>query len=301
MTKALKEEVEKLENEENAAAENEVIDDYNINSSEDIAKNDFDAESSDNDDVSDQGDDSENKEDVIIDADNDEEQEKERKKEEYRRRVQQKKEQSKQASAFYLQQQSFDEQQASQSQENNLTDDDRELLQQLRQERDRQIRALQLEQGIQAGKRELEGYEKEYIEIFPEYKNDVEMALDFTKLRLVNSGMSEQEAQKQVEREKVLLADRAVAQGRDPVEAIHDEAKQIVKTFEAFSEQIGYTKNAAKTNLQAIREAAKPNAMSGGAGKGSSAVKRGFDDLEHDELDNLTFGQMRAMKEKGEF
>ena len=54
------------------------------------------------------------------------------------------------------------------------------------------------------------------------------------------------------------------------MEAVYNEAKEILSIFDKFAEMKGYKKvdGAPKTNLQAIREINKPNAMSGSAGKG---------------------------------
>jgi UDP-N-acetyl-D-mannosaminouronate:lipid I N-acetyl-D-mannosaminouronosyltransferase len=138
---------------------------------------------------------------------------------------------------------------------------------------------------IKQAERELQSYEKEYTEAFPDYEDSVKKAIELTKLRLVAEGMDEADAIQYLNREKVLLADRAVAAGLDPVEAIHKEAKTILSTFEQFAELNGYvkaeSKEKPKTNLQALREASKPNAMTGG--KPASAVKHNFD--EEDDMD----------------
>lgn len=149
------------------------------------------------------------------------------------------------------------------------------------------------EQNIKGAEAELVKLEGEFKVAYPDYEDKVNQAIKLTKTRLVNDGMSELEAEQQLKREKVLLADRAAARGEDPVEAVYNEAKSILSIFEQFAEEMGYKKEKKKkTNLQALREASKPNAMSGGAGKGATAARKTFEDLEGGEVDDLTIGQM---------
>lgn len=122
---------------------------------------------------------------------------------------------------------------------------------------------------------------------YPDYEEKVNNAIEFAKIRLMSNGMSEDEASESLRFEKTLLADRAVSEGKDPLQAIYEEAESINSSFELFAEKMGYTKGKAKTNLQAQREASKPNPMGSGAGKGSNAVTRKFDELGDDDLEEI--------------
>jgi len=153
-------------------------------------------------------------------------------------------------------------------------------------------RQQQFQQSIKSAEAELTQLEGEFKVAYPDYEDKVSQAIKLTKSRLVNSGMSELEAEQQLKQEKILLADRAAARGEDPVEAVYNEAKSILGVFEQFAEEMGYTKGKKKTNLQALREASKPNAMSGGTGKGATAARKTFEDLESDEVDELSIGQL---------
>lgn len=148
------------------------------------------------------------------------------------------------------------------------------------------------ERNIKQAEVELTSLEGEFKVAYPDYEDKVNQAIKLTKYRLVEQGMSEAEAEQVLRREKVLLADKAAAAGKDPVEAVYNEAKTILKVFEKFAEEAGYTKGKKKTNLQALREASRPNAMSGGAGKGATAARKTFDDMEGDEIDELSIGQL---------
>lgn len=148
------------------------------------------------------------------------------------------------------------------------------------------------ERNIKQAEVELTGLEGEFKVAYPDYEDKVNQAIKLTKYRLIEQGMGETEAEQVLRREKVLLADRAAAQGKDPVEAVYNEAKTILTVFEKFAEDMGYTKGKKKTTLQALREVSKPNAMSGGAGKGATAARKTFDDMEGDEIDELSIGQL---------
>lgn len=150
----------------------------------------------------------------------------------------------------------------------------------------------EFEGKIKQAEVELTNLEGEFKVAYPDYEDKVNQAIKLTKYRLIEEGYSEARAEAELKREKVLLADRAAAQGKDPVEAVYNEANKILKIFEKFAEENGYTKGKKKTNLQALREAAKPNAMSGGAGKGATAARKTFDDMEGDEVDELSIGQL---------
>lgn len=150
----------------------------------------------------------------------------------------------------------------------------------------------QYNQQIEAAGHELTNLEAEFREAYPDYDKKVDQAMRLTKMRLVDQGMGEAEAEAMLRREKILLADRAAATGGDPVEAVYNEANTILNVFEKFAEEMGYQKKKTKTNLQAIRETVKPNAMSGGAGKGATAMKKTFDDLAKEEVDGVSIGDM---------
>jgi len=162
---------------------------------------------------------------------------------------------------------------------------------------ERQIR--QYEQSIKQAGKELEALETPFKEAFTDYDDVVSEALELSKLRMMKQGVSENEANAYLDREKVLLADRAASQGKDPVEAVYQEAKDIVGLFEDYAERKGYVRKDGKpkTNLQAMREMSKPNAMSGGAGKGATATKKEYDDLDLEQTKEVTLGQML----KGEY
>ncbi len=160
----------------------------------------------------------------------------------------------------------------------------------------RQERAgRQFEENIKTAEKELTQLETPFKEAFTDYDEVVKDALELTRLRMVKQGYTDGEAADYLRREKVLLADRAAAEGKDPVEAVYKEAKDILGVFDEYAESKGYimTKGKPKTNLQAMREINKPNAMSGGAGRGATATKTGFDDMDDlDEIGEVTIGQM---------
>lgn len=146
----------------------------------------------------------------------------------------------------------------------------------------------QYQQAVKQAERELETLEKDFKEAFNDYDDVVKQALDLTKARLVGQGMSESEADDYLRREKVMIADRAAAAGKDPVEAVYNEAKGIVSWLDEYVQSQGYVKQDGgkkKTNLQKMRELSKPNAMNGG--RGAAAAKREFDDLGDDDLDEI--------------
>lgn len=144
-----------------------------------------------------------------------------------------------------------------------------------------------------AATKELKALEKDFKEAFDDYDDVVEFAVQSTVKRLVAQGLDEDDALEKVQTEKLMLADRAAAQGRDPVQAIYDEAIGIKNWMDSVAEEMGYVRGEKvngkkpKTNLQAMREASKPNAMTGGTGKGTTATKRTFDDLGDDDLEEI--------------
>jgi hypothetical protein len=169
------------------------------------------------------------------------------------------------------------------------TDDaDKQAIEYIKQLQKQQV----FERNIKQAEVELTGLEGEFKVAYPDYEDKVNQALKLTKYRLVQEGMGEAEAEQLLKREKVLLADKAASRGEDPVEAVYKEAKAILNVFEKYAEDMGYTKGKKKTNLQALREVSKPNAMSGGAGKGAAAARKTYDDMEGDEVDDLTLEQL---------
>jgi len=146
---------------------------------------------------------------------------------------------------------------------------------------------------------ELNSLEEEFKLAFTDYDDVVSTALDITIDRMVQGGMSRRQAEEILRFEKLKIADAAAAKGQDPVEAVYKEGKAIVDWFESYAKKLGYektgkqpTKEKSLTAKAALREAAKPNAISGG--KSATAVARDFDDLE--DVSNLTIGQMMAGK-----
>jgi DNA-binding IscR family transcriptional regulator len=156
---------------------------------------------------------------------------------------------------------------------------------------------LERQDMINSAKRELATLEKPFIEAYPDYTDKVNTAVEFTKMNLMKSGMSEAQALEQIEYQKVMLADAAVRQGRDPVEAVYNEAGNITSIIDEFAKQRGYVKPDNKTNLQKKRELSKPNAVKGG--RGTRAVQKGLMDDGNDELDNMSLGDMLKAKKAG--
>jgi hypothetical protein len=158
---------------------------------------------------------------------------------------------------------------------------------------------IQRKEIINSAKQELSALEKDFVEAYPDYTDAVNDAIEFAKINLMNQGLSEAQALERIEYEKVMTADRAAALGKDPVEAVYKEAQNISKLLETFAEKKGYVKQGVKkkTNLQKQRELSKPNAITGG--KGSAAIKKKLTDVDNDELDNMTLGQMLAAKRSG--
>lgn len=159
----------------------------------------------------------------------------------------------------------------------------------LKQEMAQIIREQKFNKALAQAEKELTALEGEYSEAYDDYNDTLKQAVEITKFRLMEQGFSESEADAYVKREKVLLADLAASQGKDPVEAVHKEAQIIVRGFEKFAEANGYIKpEDKKTNLQKMREISKPNAMTGGAGKSAQAAKKTFDEMDDlEEIDNV--------------
>ena len=149
-------------------------------------------------------------------------------------------------------------------------------------------RRQQYQTNIKQAEKELNGLEVEFKEAFTDYDEVVNDALELTKMRLVADGVPSGEADDYLREKKVLIADEAAARGEDPVEAVYKEGKAIISVFDAYAEKKGYAVNGKpKTNLQTIRELNKPNAMTGGAGRGATAAKTTFDDLGDDDLEEI--------------
>lgn len=217
----------------------------------------------------------ENSEDSDTQEEDEEEKEKLRKQEEYRERQKKKREEEQQRKAEKVVQ---DE-----------AGDDREI-----EELKQMAREQKFTRMVNQAEQELIQLEKPFKEAFTDYDDVVSNALAFTKIRLTADGMTESQADAYLRQEKVLLADRAAAQGLDPVEAVYNEAKSIMSTVDKFAEQMGYTKGRPKTNLQAVKEMSKPNAFSGGVGKGAKN-QIGFNDMgdeDLDDIDNFTLGDL---------
>lgn len=173
-------------------------------------------------------------------------------------------------------------------QEDSPEDELKSLVEELRRYKKQQ----EFEQNIKLAERELNMYEEEFRKEITDYDEKVNDAIELTKIRLVKSGVSEKDAEEYVRREKILLADKAVAAGLDPVEAIYNEANLILSVYEEFAAKKGVKKAPAKTNLQALREASKPNALSSSSGRPTKAVQTTFDDMDLDDVHNLSIGDM---------
>lgn len=277
---ALKKEIEELEAAENKEADDEVVEevaDEQQEEDQEVIEEKEIAEDAEKEDVS------------AEDA------ETAKKQEAYRERQRQKKEKAAQ--------QTYDDAANKAVSTTERTQEDRDDAAELKEAAEliRQDRAeRQFEQSIKAAEKELNSLEPEFKAAFTDYDDVVNDALELTRMRLVADGATEGEAKDYLRREKVLLADRAAAQGKDPVEAVYNEAKSIINVFDAYAEKKGYTKGKAKpkTNLQAMREISKPNAMTGGSN--SKAVKGTFGDMDLQETDDLSIGQMLQMQAKGE-
>lgn len=197
---------------------------------------------------------------------------KEKQEEYYRKRQEQKAKQQEQTS----------NNQQTQSNANNYGEEDADL---------KYIRELaqkqRYQEAINSGEAELARLEKPFKEAFDDYESKVNQAMEFTKLRLVDQGYSEAQADAYLREQKVLIADRAAAQGKDPVEAVYQEANQILGAFDKFAEQLGYVKpQDKKTKMQAVREMAKPNAMTAG-GQSGKLNKTTINDLDDSDIDEI--------------
>lgn len=174
--------------------------------------------------------------------------------------------------------------------------DDIEALKAQMAQYDRVVKQQQYKDSVRAAERELSGLETEFKEAFPDYQDKVDSALEFSKMNLVSQGYTELQASEYLQEQKVLIADKAAAEGKDPVEAVYQEANNILGVVENFAEKMGYKKESKKTNLQARREMSKPNAMTGGSSM--SSPKLSYDEMEAEDIDNLSIGDMLAGKHK---
>lgn len=157
------------------------------------------------------------------------------------------------------------------------------------------VQKEQYNSAISAGERELKVLEKDFVEAYPDYNDVVDRALDATKMRMLAQGQDEAEIDAYLRREKVLIADRAAAQGKDPVEAVYNEAKGIVSWLDQYAEKMGYQKpqGKPKTNLQAIREISKTPAV--GTGRGTGAAKKTYDEMDDlEEIGQVTLGDLMS-------
>jgi hypothetical protein len=157
------------------------------------------------------------------------------------------------------------------------------------------VQKEQYNAAINAGERELKALEKDFVDAYPDYNEVVERALDATKMRLLSQGQDESEIDAYLRREKVLIADRAAAQGKDPVEAVYKEALGIVNWLDSYAEKMGYQKSQGKpkTNLQAIRDISKTPAV--GTGRGTGAAKKTFDEMDDlEEIGQVTLGDLMS-------
>ena len=153
---------------------------------------------------------------------------------------------------------------------------------------DKVVQNQQFNVRVKQAEKELNGLETEFKAVFTDYDSVVDDALELSKIRLVANGATDGEADDYLRREKVLLADKAASRGKDPVEAVYKEAQQILSVFDTYAEKKGYVKSGKpKTNLQSMREINKPNAMTGGAGRGANAGKTSFSELGQEDLEEI--------------
>lgn len=171
----------------------------------------------------------------------------------------------------------------------NFTKSEEKELEDLKRDMHQIIQQQRIEQAIKSAERELEELEGDFREAFTDYDEKVNNALELTKLNLKKNGMTDSQADDYLRREKVLIADRAAAQGKDPVEAVYQEAQKVLSVFDEYAEMRGYklSDDKPKTNLQKMREINKPNPMTGGTGRGATAAKTEFDDLGDDDLETI--------------
>lgn len=157
---------------------------------------------------------------------------------------------------------------------------------------------IEFNEKFSHAKKELAVYEKDFSEAYPDYTDQVTDALEFVEMNLMNQGLSEQEARAQAEKEKVLLADAAVREGKDPVEELYKEAISINKLVHGYAKKKGYIKTDKRKNLNSARKASKPNAIS--SGKGSSGITNSLDDDDNFDLNDMTLEQMLQAKRNGQ-
>lgn len=130
--------------------------------------------------------------------------------------------------------------------------------------------------------------EADYVQAYPEYTSDMERAKKALLMRLKADGLSDDEASYAVRREMMVQANLAHRSGLDPVEHLHNEAKKINGWLDQYVQEMGYAPTKAiKTNLQAQRAASRPNAMIGGAGKGANASVKKFSEMGDDDLEEI--------------
>jgi len=228
---------------------------------------------------------------------NDDDAEKLKKQEAYRERQRQKKEEAERRQAEA--QRVLDSETSTRQQKQEAQDEKEEMRKAL--EEINQYRAQQQYQAmVERAKHEVKELEGEFREAFDDYDALVDQAMDISRMNLISKGYSEAQANAHLELEKVKIADLAAANGKDPIEAIYNEAKSINSWFTETAEKMGYTKaTKPKTNLQAMREMAKPNAATGGKGKGANASRLTLEEMDDvEDINNLTLSEMRGLMDK---
>ena len=270
---ALKEEIEKMENETQEVEPAEVVEEATEEPAQEEVSEEVEADT----------------EEATEEESEDDKTDEEAKREAYRERQRQKREKAGQQKA-----------EAPQAVAPEAKSEDEALkaeLELIRQER----QARQMQSMYAQAEKELEVLEDDFREAFTDYDDVVNGALEFAKMDLVNKGLSEREANEHLSLEKIKIADMAAAQGKDPVEAVYNEAKNVLTVIDAYAEKMGYVKpEKPKTNLQAAREMSKPNAMTGGTGKGATAARQNFEDMDASEVGELTIEQMLKLSDNGE-
>lgn len=166
-------------------------------------------------------------------------------------------------------------------------------LQELRQA----AQELKLQKSIARDRRVFQEMEKDFSENISDYTKTKEQAIEILKEQYIMNGMSEVEAMSQIEVDMLLKANKAYMSNLDPVEEVYKEAKKINDFIDHIASKRGYVKEPnfkPKTNMQALREASKPNAMTGGLGRGGRAVKTSFDEM--DDLESIQQATLRDVR-----
>lgn len=157
---------------------------------------------------------------------------------------------------------------------------------------------VRFQRALESDRYAFSSMEKEFAENISDYAQTKEFAQNALKKRLMARGMTEAQAASQIELDMLKLANMAHKNNMDPVEAVYKEAKQINQWIESIAEEMGYVKaKKPKTNVQALREASKPNAMTGGLGRSSRASKKSWQDL--DTVEEVREVTLRELMNKG--